>query len=192
MNKSFSSTKVVGHELKIKLRQRRSVDWRNFGAVAEAKQQEGCGAFWAFAAVTSVEAINALVTGNLITLSEQELIDCEEYGSKCSAGFCHTNLNHVVTIVGYGEGEGKDFWLIKNSYGSNWGEGGYMKLRRNVQESSGSVGLQCQNIIQQWGEIQKRRFLINNAWKCAFYYMIKWDETLLHTCAPRTINNFKK
>lgn len=43
---------------------------------------------------------------------------------------CPRGANHAVLLVGYGNENGKDYWLLKNSWGTTWGEGGYFKLRR--------------------------------------------------------------
>merc|ERR1712210_402954 len=45
---------------------------------------------------------------------------------------CQYNLNHEVTIVGYGNQGGIDYWLVKNSWATWFGENGYFKIKRGT------------------------------------------------------------
>lgn len=53
------------------------------------------------------------------------------------------DMNHAVLIVGYGvEASGQKYWLLKNSYGTEWGMGGYMKMAKDVGNHCG-IALQA-------------------------------------------------
>lgn len=58
------------------------------------------------------------------------------------AGTCGTDLDHGVAVVGYGEtSEGLKYWIVKNSWGSDWGDGGYIKMQRTEKKAEGMCGI---------------------------------------------------
>lgn len=204
-----------------------SVDWRTKNAVTSVKDQGQCGSCWSFSATGAIEGAWAISKGQLVDLSEQELVDCAtgfaysshgcqggimdgafkfviEHGqcplssypytakdgtckscsalahiSSCSdvrpndqvslkgavaqqpvavaisadsrifqsysggvitSSACYTTLNHGVLVVGYGTENGIDYWLVKNSWGPNWGtENGYVKIQKSSSTNDPGV-----------------------------------------------------
>ncbi|KAF7203317.1 cathepsin L1-like [Nothobranchius furzeri] len=203
------------------------VDYRNMGYVTEIKDQGYCGSCWAFSTTGAIEGQIFKKTGHLVSLSEQNLVDCSKpYGTHGCNGAWMANaydyvlsnglqatdtypytsvdtqpcfydsrlaiahirdyrfipkgdeqaladavatvgpitvaidadqssflfyssgiydepncspdhLSHAVLLVGYGSEEGQDYWIIKNSWGTSWGEGGYMRMIRNGRNTCG-------------------------------------------------------
>ncbi|KAJ3681180.1 hypothetical protein LUZ60_015669 [Juncus effusus] len=203
-----------------------SIDWRQKGAVAAVKDQGQCGSCWSFSTTAAVEGINFIKTGELIALSEQQLIDCDTgenngcngglmdyafeyikrnggitsestypytaadgtcesstpvvtidghedvpknnekalmkavanqpvsvaidasgkdfqfYSKGVFTGKCGTDLDHGVAVVGYGAtSDKKKYWIVRNSWGTSWGEEGYIRMERGIKAKQGKCGI---------------------------------------------------
>jgi C1A family cysteine protease len=60
-------------------------------------------------------------------------------GGILDSASCGTSLDHGVLAVGYGEENGQKYWLVKNSWGTTWGDKGYVKIARS--DSTNDAGI---------------------------------------------------
>ena len=63
------------------------------------------------------------------------------YSGGVYTGTCGTNLDHGVLTVGYGTDSGTDYWKVKNSWGTGWGEDGYIRLEKGKDQTGGQCGI---------------------------------------------------
>ena len=72
------------------------IDWREKGAVTPVKDQASCGSCWAFSSTGALEGGNFVANGKLISLSEQQLVDCDTKSNGCGGGLMTNAFQYVM------------------------------------------------------------------------------------------------
>ncbi|KAM1799286.1 hypothetical protein ACFX11_033495 [Malus domestica] len=73
----------------------------------------------------------------------------ETYRTGVYNGHCGQNTTHAVLVVGYGGDVfiGQEWWVVKNSWGLHWGDGGYIRLPKGVNLKDGPCGLAMSAVV---------------------------------------------
>lgn len=73
---------------------------------------------------------SAILVTSLAVAIQADQKEFQMYTSGVLDFKCGTDLNHAVNVEGYGTENGKDYWLVRNSWGEDWGDKGYIKMAR--------------------------------------------------------------
>lgn len=77
----------------------------------------------------------AAAAGCVSVAIEADQTAFQYYSSGVLTGNCGTNLDHGVLVVGYGTQSGQEYWKVKNSWGTTWGEQGYVLICKNCNKN---------------------------------------------------------
>ncbi|WVZ07228.1 hypothetical protein V8G54_020574 [Vigna mungo] len=98
------------------------------------------------------------------------------YSTGVFSGRCRTTLDHGVVVVGCGTENGHDYWIVRNSWGADWGEEGYMRMERNMDNSrSGKCGIAMEPSYPMRGwrcRMKHSKFVVSlGASSCTYYFL---------------------
>jgi len=82
--------------------------------------------------VASVGPASTYVYANYLFDYSYGIFDDPQCCEETTDPDCKNTYNHAVTAVGYGSEGGQDFWIVKNQWGTSWGEGGYFRIKRGT------------------------------------------------------------
>ena len=82
--------------------------------------------------------MNAIALQPVSIAIEADQRDFQLYKSGVFTGTCGTNLDHGVLVVGYGTMDGTDYYKVKNSWSTSWGDQGYIYLGRGAKYNGGA------------------------------------------------------
>merc|ERR1711934_54435 len=77
----------------------------------------------------------AVQKGPVSVAIEADQTGFQHYSSGVFSGTCGTSLDHGVLVVGYGTDSGKEYWKVKNSWGTTWGDDGYIRMTKSCSST---------------------------------------------------------